>query len=215
MMLIRTRTLLFTSLMAGALCCGCSQKKPVVAVPQTPTATTAPQEGTQPLPTEPQPQTQQGQATPAQGTPPPEPQPEPSPVQPQPAQPAADKTSPAKTKSANPHPNGKKPVETARSRKTTVPSGDEPVPATGQISPSLSNAEIAHNQTTTEQLLQSAEAALSSIKRQLSEEEQAIVTQVHDYMNQSRQATKANDLTRAYNLALKARLLSDDLAKRR
>jgi hypothetical protein len=64
-------------------------------------------------------------------------------------------------------------------------------------------------------LLQSTEASLNGIKRQLSPDEQAVVAQIHDYVSQSRQATKANDLTRAYNLALKARLLSDDLAKPR
>jgi hypothetical protein len=34
-------------------------------------------------------------------------------------------------------------------------------------------------------------------------------------MTQSRQATKDGDLVRAHNLALKAHLLSDDLAKQR
>ncbi|HEY6304983.1 MAG TPA: hypothetical protein VI488_00830, partial [Candidatus Angelobacter sp.] len=62
--------------------------------------------------------------------------------------------------------------------------------------------------------LQNTEASLNGIKRQLSPDEQAVVTQIRDFMNQSRQATKANDLTRAYNLAMKARLLADDLAKR-
>jgi hypothetical protein len=181
-------------------------------VPQTPAAS-APQTAAPAVTPEPQPQTQTAQTSAGQGTPPPEPQPEPQPLQPQPAQTAAEKTDSAKAKTAKPHPNGKKPES---ARKTVVKeNGAEPSPATGQISPGVSGTEIAHNQTTTDQLLQSTEATLSSIKRQLSQEEQAIVTQIQDYMNQSRQATKNSDLTRAYNLALKARLLSDDLAKRR
>jgi hypothetical protein len=159
-------------------------------------------------------QTQQSPTSAKQGTPPPEPQPEPA--QAEPAQPAAEKTEAPKAKStAKPHSNGKKPTEVARNHRTTVKDEAEAAPATGPISPSISGTDAAHNQNTTEQLLQSTEATLSGIKRQLSEEEQAIVTQIHEYMNQSRQATKTNDLTRAYNLALRARLLTDDLAKRR
>jgi hypothetical protein len=93
------------------------------------------------------------------------------------------------------------------------PDGADAVPAAGQISPSLPHDQVARDQATTEQLLQSTEASLNGIKRQLSADEQAVASQIRDYVNQSRQATKANDLTRAYNLALKARLLSDDLAK--
>lgn len=212
---LRTNPVLLACLMA-ALSSGCSQKKPVVI----PTAA-APQPAPQPAPAESQPQTQESQTAqesqpPTQGTPPPEQQP---------AEPAAgtaekmDTNDANKAKTAKPHATGKKTgSETARNAppKTVVkPDAAETTSASGQISPSLSNAEVAHNQVTTEQLLQSTETNLNGIKRQLSQDEQAIVTQIRDFMNQSRQATKANDLTRAYNLALKARLLSDDLAKRK
>lgn len=209
---LRTNPVLLACLMA-ALSSGCSQKKPVVI----PTAA-APQPVPQPAPAEPQPQTQESQTAqesqpPTQGTPPPEQQP---------AEPAAEKTEKVdanKAKTAKPAATAKKTgSETARNAppKTVVkPDAAETTSASGQISPSLSNAEVAHNQVTTEQLLQSTETNLNGIKRQLSQDEQAIVTQIRDFMNQSRQATKANDLTRAYNLALKARLLSDDLAKRK
>jgi hypothetical protein len=206
---LRTNPVVLACLMA-ALFSGCSHKKPVVV----PTAA-APQPAPQPAPAEPQPQTQESQAA-TQGTPPPEQQP---------AEPAAEQTEKVdtndanKTKTAKPHATGKRGgPETARNTppKTVVKSdAAETTSASGQISPSLSNAEVAHNQVTTEQLLQSTETNLNGIKRQLSQDEQAIVTQIRDFMNQSRQATKANDLTRAYNLALKARLLSDDLAKRK
>ena len=67
---------------------------------------------------------------------------------------------------------------------------------------------------TTEQLLQSAQTNLNSINRPLSPEEQAMVAQIKDYMAQSRKATADSDSVRAHNLALKARLLSDELVKR-
>ena len=66
---------------------------------------------------------------------------------------------------------------------------------------------------TTEQLLQSTQANLNSINRPLSPEEQAMVAQIKDYMAQSRKATADADTVRAHNLALKARLLSDELVK--
>jgi len=66
---------------------------------------------------------------------------------------------------------------------------------------------------TTEQLLQSTQANLNSINRPLSPEEQAMVAQIKDYMAQSVKATKDSDTVRAHNLALKARLLSDELVK--
>jgi outer membrane biosynthesis protein TonB len=204
--MMRSRPIL-ACLMAAMLLSGCSQKKPVVVVPQQ-----APPAVPEPQPTPAEQQAQQGQPA-TQGTPPPEP-----PAQ-QETQPASQEADTNKTKSAKPRPTPKKTsTETARNTtpKTVVkPDGAEAAAAAGQISPSLSHDEILHSQATTEQLLQSTEASLNGIKRQLSSDEQAVVTQIHDYVAQSRQATKANDLTRAYNLALKARLLSDDLAKQR
>jgi hypothetical protein len=205
-------------LMAAALSSGCSQKKPAVAVPQTPAASSQQQPAPQASPAEAPAQNREAPASPTQGTPPPAPQPALQPAEP--AQAASEKEKPetAKVKTAKPRSNGKKAgTETARNTgsKVVKPEAAEPAPATGQISPSLTNAEIAHDQASTEQLLQNTENTLNGIKRQLSQEEQAIMAQIRDYMKQSRDASKANDLTRAYNLAMKARLLSDDLAKRR
>jgi hypothetical protein len=42
-----------------------------------------------------------------------------------------------------------------------------------------------------------------------------MVTQIKAFITQSRDATKNNDQVRAYNLAVKAHLLSDALAKPR
>jgi hypothetical protein len=209
MKLMRNTSLLpcfmLACVMAAALLSGCSQKKQVLAAqPAPPAAAPEPQ----PTPAEPQAQTQESQPA-SQGTPPPE-----SP----PAQPAPEPAETTKTKNTKAHPTTKKTgTETARNSppKTVVkPDGAETAPAAGEISPALSHDESVHSQATTEQLLQNTEASLNGIKRQLSPDEQAVVTQIRDFMNQSRQATKANDLTRAYNLAMKARLLADDLAKR-
>src|ERR1035437_28735 len=50
---------------------------------------------------------------------------------------------------------------------------------------------------------------LKSVNRKLTHAEQAMVAQIKTYIDQSRKATSDNDFERAYNLANKARLLSD------
>jgi hypothetical protein len=65
----------------------------------------------------------------------------------------------------------------------------------------------------TEQLLQAAEGKLQKVTRQLSEGEQAMLRQARNYIAQSRSASQDGDLERAYNLAMKASLLSGELAK--
>lgn len=72
------------------------------------------------------------------------------------------------------------------------------------------------DQTAAEQLLRNTETNLTSIgKRQLSSDEDAVVSQIKNFITQSRQALKDNDPARARNLALKANLLSNDLTKSR
>jgi hypothetical protein len=67
----------------------------------------------------------------------------------------------------------------------------------------------------TQQLLDATETNLRSLNRSLSTDEQATVQHVHAYVSQSQKATTEGDLERAYNLALKAHLLSDELAKKK
>ena len=185
---------------------GCAQKKPVLVAPQQLPPTAAP-------------------------TPTPEPTAESQPVeQPKEAQqPAATPDQPTKTaekaKPKNtPHPATKKPAasastgEVARNTppKIVIPPDKTNAPATpaaGQISPGPTPADSAHSQTSTEQLLQSTENNLNNIKRQLTKDEEAMRAQIREFMNQSRKATTENDLARAHNFALKARLLSDELVK--
>ena len=96
--------------------------------------------------------------------------------------------------------------------KITTPSHD--VPTTAAISEGLPHSDEMHRKETTAQLNQSTEDNLRSITRALTAAEKSIVEQIRAYMSQSQQATTDNDLVRAHNLALKAHLLSDELAHR-
>jgi len=120
------------------------------------------------------------------------------------------------TTSKNEPQGDKKPAEVAKNvpPKVVIQDGGAPnAPGTGQIAPTLSQAQTAAREATTEQLLETTENNLKNIKRQLSSDEQATVTQIKDFIAQSRQAIKEHDLVRAHNLASKAHLLSDALIK--
>ncbi len=206
---LRAKPVVLLCLAVLALSLGCARKKPVApspapaAVPES-TPQPAPQET--PAPT----QTQ----IPTQGTPPP------SPDQ---GEPIAESPEKAKAKNGKAHPGKKttppgngKTTDAARNipPRTVVKTEPEPSPTPGQISPNPSQGGP-HDQATTEQLLQTTESSLTGVKRQLSQDEEAMVTQIKDFVGQSRQAIKENDLVRAHNLAMKAHLLCDDLIKRR
>lgn len=188
---------------------GCAQKKPVLVAPQQLPPTVAPETTPTPEPTaesqsaeKPQ-EAQQTPATTDQTTK------------------AAEKTQPKN----NHHSATRKPPAPAASgtevahnttTKKVIPADKPGAPATstgGQISPGPTSSDAAHSQTSTEQLLQSTESNLNSIKRQLSKDEEAMRAQIREFINQSRKATTENDLARAHNFALKARLLSDELVK--
>jgi len=171
---------------------GCQHKKPVLVVPQQPPATAAPQ----PTPT-PEPAAQAAD----------------QPLVPVPAPTPAEQPKTAETPKPNHgrHAAAKKPPKTVVEAEKTVP----PPPTMGQISPGPTPADGTHSQTSTDQLLQGAEANLNSITRQLSKDEEAMRTQIKEFITQSRKATAENDPARAHNLAVKARLLSDDLVRQR
>ncbi|MGC2697203.1 MAG: hypothetical protein WA738_15565 [Candidatus Angelobacter sp.] len=189
--------------------CGCQHKKPVLVVPQQPPSTVAPE----PTPT-PAPEPSQAQQADQQ--------------QAQPAQPPTEQTQAEKAQKDKPKhakkPSPRKPApasgdkpEVAHNKvpTTVVKPGPEPTPPEGQISPGPTTTYGAQDKTSTEQLLQSAETNLNGIKRQLSKDEEAMREQIREFITQSRKATTENDLARAHNFALKARLLSDDLIKQR
>jgi len=190
---------------------GCQHKKQVVMVPQQPPPATVPT----PSPTP--------EATPASQ--PAEQQAE----KPQEGQPATGQTKPEQAQKEEPkHPpkpsprkraNGEKPAtEVARNnpnKKIIPPEKAEPTLAAGQISPGATPATTAHDQASTDQLLRAAESNLNGIKRQLNKEEETMLAQIREFINQSRKATTENDPERAHNLAVKARVLSDELVKQR
>jgi outer membrane biosynthesis protein TonB len=177
----------------------------------------------------PVPQQAQAPTTPApQPAPPPEAKPEETQPPPPPPEAPPEKTeTTAEKPKPKKKPSAKKPATPATGQQaaaaTPAPTQtskliiqEGPTPnSQGQQAASAGLDELSpHSKQTTEQLLQSAQTNLNSINRPLSPEEQAMVAQIKDYMAQSRKATADSDSVRAHNLALKARLLSDELVKR-
>ncbi len=75
-------------------------------------------------------------------------------------------------------------------------------------------AEQASNQRSTEQLKLATEENLKKVEgRQLNPSQQEMVSQIQQFMEQSKTAVAAGDLDRAHSLGLKAYLLSDELVK--
>jgi type IV secretory pathway VirB10-like protein len=189
---------------------GCHKKKPPIPPEETP-PTIISQIPTQPTEAKPSPQTgqqkppeQQASNTPAPEKPAHKPPKHPK-VHNPPRRPANEPEKPA-------------PIEEARN---VPPSPPRVViqegganPGSGQVSSGAPSDGGATAQSSTQQLLDSTENNLRNItKYQLSSDEQSMVSQIRDYMKESRDATKDGDSVRAHNLALKARLLSDELMK--
>lgn len=101
-------------------------------------------------------------------------------------------------------------VETAAPPKITASPRD--VPTAAAISEGLPHSDEQHRKETAAQLNQSTEENLRSLNRALTTAEKSIVEQIRNFIAQSQQAIADNDLVRAHNLALKAHLLSDELA---
>ncbi|HZD93756.1 MAG TPA: hypothetical protein VE133_05845 [Candidatus Sulfotelmatobacter sp.] len=201
----------------GVFFSGCEHKKPVLIVPQQAPPTAA----ASPSPT-PEPQAQTASEQPQEQTPQTQTQAA-TPEQPKPDQAQAEKTKRARKPSPRkpaqqPAGSDKSTTEVARNTggKKVIPAEKaEPTPSPGQISPGLPPATGAQNQAATEQLLQTAESNLNGIKRQLTRDEETVRTQIKEFINQSRKAITENDPARAHTLAVKARLLSDELVKQR
>lgn len=103
---------------------------------------------------------------------------------------------------------------------TTQPAQPQPKPApppepsgNSTIAPGMSPVDEYHTKQTTQQMLDSCEGSLKTIKRQLSNDEQATLSQLRSYLTQARTALADGDVERAHNLASKARLLCDELTK--
>lgn len=194
---------------------GCHKQKPPI-----------PQEPQPPAISQPQPQ-QQPQTQPT-----PTPTPSTTTQQPQTAttQTPPEKTAPPHHTHSRPKKSGNEKPATANEKpatgneKTTTEAKNIPPPrvviqegGTNGSSAQISSGqkEQAYNQSTTDQLLDGTAANLRNIKPQLSAEEQSMLSHIRDFVEQSKQATKDGDSVRAHTLALKARLLSDELVKAR
>jgi len=212
------KTILVMSLMAVSLVGGCEKKKQQPQVAQAPTITT-PQTVT---PSQAPPTANNGGASnPNQNTtaqPPSTTNTQTAQMQPKPKPKPKTKPS-AAHKIPNPEPpadksgagNGNTTIAANVPPKITIETNAPEVG--GAISATGPHSDDIHDKLSTEQLLQTTDDNLKSIKRQLTVEEQAQVVQIRNFMAQSRAASTDSDLVRARNLALKAHLLSDELIR--
>jgi len=85
---------------------------------------------------------------------------------------------------------------------------------TVQLKGDATAEQASQERSTTEQLTAATQENLKKIaERQLSSSQQDVVNQIKDFLEQSKKAIAAGDLDRGRNLAMKARLLSDELLK--
>jgi hypothetical protein len=128
---------------------------------------------------------------------------EPNAARPKKHHPAHKAVTPAVTPAATPATGGP--------TKTVVRNGSAADP-TVDLSPAPGPQEASHLEAYS-QLLATTDANLQKISgRQLSPDQQDTVKQIKSYMEQAKGAAKDGDVQRAYNLAVKANLLSAELA---
>ena len=214
------KTILVMSLVAVSLVEGCKKKQQQAQVAPPPTIT-APQTTS---PVQPPPTANNGNASnPNEGTTAQQPL-QPSKTQTSATQPKPKpKSKPAKPSAAHKIPTTEPPADKsgAGNGNTTIATNVPPkitietnAPEVGgAISATGPHSDDIHDKLSTEQLLQTTDDNLKSIKRPLTVEEQAQVVQIRNFMAQSRAASTDSDLVRARNLALKAHLLSDELMR--
>jgi len=197
--LIPSRTLLAAALCLTLLLSACDKKAAKTTPPVlVPSIETEPQ-----TPTEPQPAPQPA----ARATPEPKNPPAPAPDSAQ--KPKSKPHKPVARKPATPA------IEAPKAEPAKVEAPPAPAaPATSvQITADVPRAAVQSQTQTTEQLLRSSEAKLATLGRALSASEQAMQQQARNYIAQSNEAVRAGDFERAYNLAVKASLLANELAK--
>jgi len=190
--LIPARTLTAVALCLTLLAVGC-EKKPVRAAPPVLVPSIEAEPRPAPLP----------QSAPNEN---PNPAPEPAPAATPPSEEQKPKPKPHKSAPKKPAPP------------TPTESKSEPVkPAapgnSAQITAAIPRAAMQSQKQETEQLLYNSQGRLGGINRSLSDSEQGMLQQARNYIVQSNQALQAGDIERAYNLAVKANLLTNELTK--
>lgn len=136
--------------------------------------------------------------------------------------PNCDNPTTASGDSSTPAPEGPAPAGAAPSSGpgTNCPPSKVIVRQGGTTEPSIQlvggtgGDQTSHQRDSANQMLAATEANLKTIGgQQVSANQQDMVNQIHQFMEQSKTAAEAGDLERAQNLALKAKLLSDELVK--
>jgi hypothetical protein len=122
-----------------------------------------------------------------------------------------------RSKPAEPRPEAQKPEPLKPEIAAPQPPPEPPRPAAPdssvQITAAVPSAAVQSQKLNTEALLRSSQMKLAGINRALSESEQSMASQARNYITQSTQAIQEGEIERAYNLAVKASLLADELAK--
>ncbi len=116
---------------------------------------------------------------------------------------------PLPKKSAQPAPVQPAPAEAPKPEAVRPTGPDDSV----QITADVPRAAVQSQKQSTEQLLRNSQGRLAGLNRPLSESEQGMLRQARNYISQSSQALQSGDVERAYNLAVKASLLSNELTK--
>jgi hypothetical protein len=134
-----------------------------------------------------------------------------------PAKPAATKTKKhdrtQKTSKGAPSETGRPKTPSGASPQTKVVPNGSADDSSPNLTPAVSPEQASHQTDSTKRLLASSEANLKKISgRELSASQQETVKQINSYMDQAKTAESAGDVQRAYNLAVKANLLSAELA---
>lgn len=104
-------------------------------------------------------------------------------------------------------------VDTSATKPPVRKPGETAIDSNVQISAEVPQPAANLRRQQTESLLQAAEWNLKRINRTLSDGEESMQRQVRNFITQSRLALQDGDVERAYNLATKANLLSQELVK--
>ena len=84
-----------------------------------------------------------------------------------------------------------------------------------QLTPAINPAQAKSQRANTASLLAATDANLKRVAgRQLTPAQQSMVDEINTYMRQAKAAAASADTNRAQTLAYKARLLSDELARK-
>jgi outer membrane biosynthesis protein TonB len=152
-------------------------------------------------------------------------QPQPAPAPPpeaseNPSPAPAEEASSPEEKAPKPKPKPRKPTPHKPAIEAAKPEPAKPEPApvatdnsAVQITADVPRAAVQSQRQSAEQLLRNSTTKLDRIARSLSEGEQGMARQARNYIAQSSQALQSGDTERAYNLAVKASLLANELAK--